>query len=85
MPNDAANGSTESLGVARLTPVEPKALLIQVPEQVERFDTHVGALDAALQQAPEVLQTIGVDLALGSASRIGFSTLSTSARREVSA
>lgn len=39
-------------------------LLVQVTEQMERFDTHVGSADAALQERPEVLKGIGVDVSI---------------------
>lgn len=32
---------------------------------MERLDTHIGALDGALQQAPEVLHSVSVDVSLG--------------------
>src|SRR5580700_2169735 len=38
-------------------------LLIQVAEQMERLNTHVGALDGALQERPEILQSVGMDFA----------------------
>lgn len=38
-----------------------EAALIEIPEQVERLDADVGATKAALEQSPEVLQTVGVD------------------------
>jgi hypothetical protein len=31
---------------------------------VERFDRNIGAVDAALQKAPEVLQAVGMNLAV---------------------
>jgi hypothetical protein len=47
-----------------LTIIEAECLLIDVPEQVERFDAHLGAVRASLQQAPEILHSIGVDVAV---------------------
>ena len=37
-------------------------MLINVAEQVEGFDRNVGAVNPALQQAPKVLGSVGVDL-----------------------
>jgi hypothetical protein len=37
---------------------------------VERLDADVRAIDAALEQAPEVLQPVRVDLAFGVALRV---------------
>ena len=42
--------------------VVTKGLLIEVAEEMERFNAHIGSADAALQQAPEVFQTVGMDL-----------------------
>jgi hypothetical protein len=48
--------------------VETERLLVQVAEQVKRFDAHVGAVEAPLQQRPEVLAAVRVDRAV----RVGF-------------
>jgi len=48
--------------------VETERLFVKIAEQMERFDRHVGALDGALQEIPEVLQPVGVDLSIGDAS-----------------
>jgi hypothetical protein len=52
----------ETLRVGLLAVVEPVDLLIEVAIKMERFDGHVGAFQGALQQAPEVLHAVGVDL-----------------------
>src|ERR1019366_4232212 len=39
-------------------------LLIKVTKQMKWFDTHVGPADAALQQAPKVFESIGVNLSV---------------------
>src|SRR5271168_291669 len=39
-----------------------KHLFVQIPEQVERLDVHVSALQSALEQAPEVFESIGMNL-----------------------
>src|SRR5207237_9486865 len=41
---------------------EAAHLLVNIPEQVERVNGNVGAFDRPLQEAPEVLQAVGVDL-----------------------
>jgi hypothetical protein len=51
--------------VLGLAVIEPIHLLIEVAEQMERLHGNVGSLNAPLQQAPEVLQPVGVDVALG--------------------
>ena len=43
--------------------VVAEALLIQIPEQVEGLHGNVGSIQPALEQRPEVLQAVGVDIA----------------------
>lgn len=43
--------------------IETERLLVDIPEQMERLDADVRPVDGPLQQAPEVLQAVGVDLA----------------------
>ena len=44
--------------------VEAERLLIEIPEQVERLDTDVCSIDAPLDQTPEILKSIGMNLAI---------------------
>src|ERR1017187_3279930 len=54
----------ETLAVVKaLAVVVAERLLIEVAEQVEGLYAHVGAAQPALQEAPEVLQPVGVDFA----------------------
>jgi hypothetical protein len=69
--DDALQGVCESLSVAHDAIVETEGLLVKVTEQMERFDRHVGATDGALQERPEVLAVVGVDLAV----HVGFSVV----------
>jgi hypothetical protein len=39
-------------------------LLVQIAKQVERLDANVGSLESALQERPEILKAIGVNLAV---------------------
>src|SRR5579871_409602 len=55
-------GFDEASGVRQLAVVETVNLFIEVTEQVERLNRHVSALQSALQEAPEVLAAVGVDL-----------------------
>src|SRR5437660_5162327 len=54
--------------------VVAKYLLVQVAEEMERFYVNVGALQTALEKAPEVFQTVCMDLpinvALGMVNRL---------------
>jgi len=63
LPEQAGHDREEPALVCVLPLVEAHGLLIEITEQVERLDRHVGALDGALQERPEVLQAVGVDLA----------------------
>src|SRR5437016_4763933 len=53
----------EATLVVILSSIEPERLLIEVAEQMERFHAHIGALDSSFQQAPEVLDTVSVNIA----------------------
>jgi hypothetical protein len=55
-----ADGHIETISVTErilrcCTIVIAERLLIELTEKMERFDAHIGSVDAALQQAPEVL------------------------------
>src|SRR4051794_10464016 len=65
LSDDTPYGVNEPTNVFGAPVVESVYLLIEVAEQMERFNRNVGALNATLQQAPEVLQPVGVDLPLG--------------------
>ena len=41
--------------------VVPECLLVQITLQMERLDANIGSLDAALQEAPEVLKPVSVN------------------------
>ncbi len=43
--------------------VEPEALLIQVPEQMEWFNAHISSIQSTLQQRPEIFNSVCVNLA----------------------
>ena len=58
-PNERQEEGTRVIG---RTFVETKRLLIEVAEQMERFDAHVRPLDGAFQEAPVVSAAGGVDL-----------------------
>jgi hypothetical protein len=48
--------------VSQFPQVEAEHLLIQIPEEMKGFHAHVGTFDSALQQAPEVFESVGVNL-----------------------
>ena len=45
-----------------LRELKTERLLIEIAEQMKRFDRDIGALDGALQQRPKVFHTVGVNL-----------------------
>src|ERR1700735_1511470 len=48
----------DNLAIRILAIVEPERLFIHIPEKVERLDRNIGAVDPALEQAPEVLNSV---------------------------
>jgi hypothetical protein len=48
--------------VSQLPHIEPERLFVQIPEQVKRLNGDVRSLETALQQRPEVLATVRVNL-----------------------
>src|SRR5258708_2680132 len=44
------------------TIVVPEHLFVQIPEQVERFDVDVCSFESTLEQAPEILKAVRVNL-----------------------
>jgi hypothetical protein len=62
LADDASSGVQESSAVLNLTSVEPEGLLVQITEEMEGLNTHIGTLDRPLEQTPEVFQAVGVDL-----------------------
>ena len=62
---DHATGEPkEAFAFSGLAMVEAEGFLIQVTEQVERFDADVRALDRSLQERPEILDPVGVNPAI---------------------
>jgi hypothetical protein len=54
----------EPNAIVGLAGVEAHGFLVDVAEEVEGLDADVGSVDSALQEAPKVLQSIRVDLAV---------------------
>ena len=57
-----AQHGCEAPVVVQLAQVEREHALVEVAEQVEGLNVDVGAVQPALQQRPEVLRAVGVDL-----------------------
>jgi hypothetical protein len=64
LADDALGRAEEAHAIGHLPIVEPEGLLIQVAEEMERLYADVGSLDRALEERPEVLHAVGVDLPL---------------------
>ena len=61
--DNPAHDLAEPTRVVHVFPViEPEHLFVEIAEQVKRLDAHVGAVQAALQQTPEILAAVRVDL-----------------------
>lgn|SRR5579864_322630 len=44
--------------------VEAKTLFVQIPEQVERLDAHIGSVQISLKQAPEIFESVRMHSAI---------------------
>jgi len=65
LAHDLRNRQFEAVTVVHLFPiVVAEQLLIDIPKQIERLDTDRGAVQAEFQETPEVLDSIGVDIAV---------------------
>jgi hypothetical protein len=63
LADDLTDGQVEPFAVVQVSIVEPESLLVQIPEQVEWFNAHICAVQPALQETPEVLHPISVNIA----------------------
>src|SRR6266496_1781543 len=62
LSRNLSHSQSEPLPIIQiLAIVVPESLLVKIAEKVERFDTYVGARDAALEQRPEIFQTVSVN------------------------
>ena len=65
LPKDVRGNVLESQTIMREFPkVVPENLFVQIPEEMERFDADVSALELALEQAPEIFKSVGVNLSV---------------------
>jgi hypothetical protein len=63
LTNNLGYSKIESVPISHVLPiVVAKCLFINVPEQVERLNANVGASETPLQETPEVLQPVGMNL-----------------------
>jgi len=62
---DLGHGELEALAVIHVfTVVESESLFIKVAKKMKRFDRHIRARDAALEERPEILKAVGVYAAI---------------------
>jgi nitrilase len=62
MTSNVAHCQCEAVSITHvLAVVVTESLLIEVAEEMKRFDAHIGSVDTALQQRPEVFKAVGVD------------------------
>ena len=64
LAHDLTDANIEAFAVGHLPIVETECLFVDVPEQVKRLDTDVGSMQAAFQQAPEIVHAVGVHIAV---------------------
>jgi len=58
--------------VSQFPQVIAENLFIQIPEEMKLFDTNVSALQLALEQAPEVFESVSVNLSVNVAFRMVY-------------
>ena len=68
--DDLTDTDIESLRIGHLAVVEPKRLLIDIAKQVEWLDTDVGSVQLPLNERPEVLHAVSVDVAIRVLDRV---------------
>ena len=79
MGNEGSNPSNgggvhrliSSSSIIKLALIVTKALFVKITMKVEGLDTHVGSVDAALQEVPKVLKPIRVNLPVN----VGYSMI----------
>src|SRR5208282_2728929 len=50
--------------------IEPESLLVQIPAQMRRVNTDVGSLEGPFQEAPEILDVVGMHVAANELDRM---------------
>lgn len=56
--------------VGQFPEVVPEHLFVEIPEQVEWFDTDIGAFQLTLKETPEVFESVGVNLSVNVSLRM---------------
>lgn len=68
--NNQARDRKKANLVRHLAVVESERLLVEVSEQVKRLNRNIRALDAALQETPEILKSIRMNVAFDILNRV---------------
>lgn len=68
--DDATKRESETHGVSPFAVIETENLFIKIAEQMERFYRNVGALEHSFNERPEVLNGVGVNVALDVRNRV---------------
>ena len=65
LADDLRSGHLEAVEIGHFfSVVKAICLLVEIAEQVERFNADIGSADGALQETPVVLKRIGVNVAI---------------------
>ena len=64
LATNRANHDREPLRIIHAAVIEPARLFVDVPEQVERFHADVSSVERPLQETPEVLHPVGLDVSI---------------------
>jgi hypothetical protein len=70
LADDLTDTDVKPLGISHLAIVKPERLLVDVAEQVERFHTDIGPVQATLQQTPEIFHAVGVSIFVSVFNRV---------------
>ena len=62
LPGSGRGDLTEPIAIIVLTLIEPKSLLIKIPVEMRRINTNIGPLEDALQETPEILDFVGMNV-----------------------
>ena len=60
--NDVSHCEHEALKVGQVAVVVAERLFVDVPEQVEWLDGNIGSVEGPLQQRPEILQSVRMNV-----------------------
>jgi hypothetical protein len=70
LPGDRRAHLMEPTAVIVLALIKPEDLLVQIPAQMRRVNADVGSLEGPFQEAPEILDIVGMDMAAHELNRV---------------